>query len=170
MEFEKKVKAMIIIEILGKPADYVEQTLHGLIDKLGTEKNVEILSKKFYEPKPAETLFVAFSEVEIAVPSFFRLLEICFLYMPSSIEVTEPSDLRFNLSDANLLVNGLTTRLHQYDAVAKKITFENNILKNQLQQLTSNAVSLQQQTPKKINKKAKANPKSRAKSKHKNKK
>ncbi len=165
MEFEKNIKAMLVIEILGKPADYVEQTLHGLIDKLGTEKNVEILNKKFYEPKPTETLFVAFSEVEIAVPSFFRLLEICFLYMPSSIEVTEPEDLRFNLSDANLLVNGLATRLHQYDAIAKKITFENNILKNQLQQLTSNTAPLYQQTPKKINKKAKAKPKSRVKSK-----
>lgn len=168
MEFEKNVRAMLVIEILGKPADYVEQTLNGLIDRLGTEKNVEILSKKFYEPKPAETLFVAFSEVEIAVPSFFRLLEICFLYMPSSVEITE-ADLKFSMNDANMLVNGLVTRLHQYDAIAKKITFENNILKNQLQQLTSNAVSLQQQTPKKINKKAKAKPKSRVKSKPKNK-
>ena len=166
MESEKNVKAMLIIEILGKPADYVEQTLHGLIDKLGQEENIEILSKKFYEPKPTETLFIAFSEVEIAVPSLFKLLEICFKYMPSSVEISEPADLKFNLNDANMLINGLMTRLHQYDAIAKKITFENNILKNQLQQIASNPVQKNSEKP---DKKEKAKPKSRTKSKHKKK-
>jgi hypothetical protein len=135
MEFEKKVKALLIIEVLGKPPEHVLQALKDLVERMGKEKDVEIISKKFNEPKPAQTLFVTFAEVEIAVPDLFKLFEICFSYMPASVEIFEPADLKFAISDANLIINGLMSRLHQYDAVAKRLSFENMILKNQLQQI-----------------------------------
>lgn len=135
MESEKGVKALLVIEVMGKPAEHIDQAIHDLVERLGKEQDVDILNKKFYEPKPTETLFITFCEVEIAVPSLSKLSEIGFNYMPSSIEIFEPSDLRFNINDANSLINGIIVRLHQYDAIAKRITFENMILKNQLQQV-----------------------------------
>jgi hypothetical protein len=171
MEAEKRVHAVIIIEVLGKPAEHIDKAIHDLVERLGQEKNIEILNKKFYEPKPTENLFITFCEVELAVPSLVRLMEICFMYMPSSIEITEPRDLSFNLNDANSILNGLISRLHQYDAIAKKITFENMILKNQLQQLGAGTQMQQEVQPKKAEQKAKtkSNLKHKAKSKGKTK-
>lgn len=169
MELEKKVHAIIIIEILGKPAEHIDKAIRDLVESLGKEKNVEVLNKKFYEPKPAENLFITFCEVEIAVPSLLRLMEICFAYMPSSVEIIQPTDLSFNLNDANFILNALISRLHQYDAIAKKITFENMILKNQLQQIGVPMQQESQVSAKEEKAESKASPKHKAKSKSKTK-
>lgn len=169
MESEKKVHAIIIIEVLGKPAEHIDAAIHDLVERLGKENSVEVLNKKFYEPKPTETLFITFCEVEIAVPSLLRLMEICFAYMPSSVEIIQPIDLSFNLNDATFILNALISRLHQYDAIAKKITFENMILKNQLQQIGVNPAQQQQVQAKQEKSESKVKLKGKAKSKSKTK-
>ncbi|MFH1249181.1 MAG: hypothetical protein V1660_03445 [archaeon] len=161
METNTKINAILILEILGKPPGYLYETLNGLVGKLSNEKDVTLINKKLYDPKPTENLFVAFAELEIQVPSLMRLIEICFAYMPSSVEIVEPADLNINLNDANAIINNLMARLHQYDAIAKRITFENNILKNQMQQI-NNGLKEQKKIPQNVQENKK-NDKSRRK-------
>lgn len=130
--------ANIIIELLGKPADYLEKVINAAIDRLGNEKNVELIGKKVHPPKlveGAKNAYTTFGEIEILISGVHRLIEIIFDYMPASVEIVEPSTIKFKLEDANALLNDLTMRLHQYDALSKKLRLEREILVKKLQQL-----------------------------------
>lgn len=167
----EEVSAIIVIEVLGRPAEHVTQAMEGLIVRLGSEKGVTVTNKKIHEPQAAESapnLFISFTEVEAQVVSLTRLLELCFTYMPSSVEIVKPAELRFKLNGANAIVNFLLARLHQYDAVAKKLSVENMVMRGKLGELGVKEIDVgkeaakltknQAKTAKKIGKRAK-NPK-----------
>lgn len=135
MEFE--ISAIFVIEVLGRPAEHVASALEQLIESLGREENVQISSRKIYPPKQTEktqNMFLAFAEVELKANALARIAELCFVYMPSSVEIIKPYDLKMTLNDANAILNLLVARLHNYDAIAKRMVIENTILQNQLKQ------------------------------------
>ena len=130
------LKIHVIFEVIGKPAEYIDEILKKLIEVLEKEKNVQVLSK---EQKPAqvyeETLFCGFVETEILIESTKRLFDFVYDYMPSSIEVLEPSELRIKLADANMVLNELATKLHQQDIALKKVQFERDFLIKKLKDI-----------------------------------
>lgn len=131
----------IIFEILGKPAEHIEKALGILIEKLEKEKNLELLEKKIHKAKKVEktkNIFTTFAEVEILINNLPRLVEIIYDYMPSSIEIIEPTSFVFKIEDANALLNDLAARLHQYDALSKKLKLEREILIKRLKELKKN--------------------------------
>ncbi|MBU2497245.1 MAG: hypothetical protein KJ767_04255 [Nanoarchaeota archaeon] len=137
---EGGVRAILIIEVLGKPSEHVREALKQVLRVMEEDKHVDVLSKKRFKPKKVKgtkDLFTAFMEIEILAKNFLKLFEVCYDYMPSSIEIIEPSDLKMPLSNANEVINDLASRLHQYDSVTKKISIENQILQNKLNSLLS---------------------------------
>ena len=145
------IHAVIIIEILGRPPEYVEESLNKIIETIGKESGVEIINKKIYPPKAVEKqeLFSSFSEVELLAENFKKLLDIIFTYLPSSIEVIAPEEMRIKLNDVNAFVNDLTARLHRYDALAKTMIMQNAAMKSQFQKL----MQQQQQKPEEVSEK-----------------
>jgi hypothetical protein len=87
-----------------------------------------------HEPEPVEKLFSCFAEIEFIAEKFRRLLELIFYFMPSSIEIVAPEHIKLNAADANALANDLSTRLHQYDDIAKKEQIEKAMLIKQFQE------------------------------------
>jgi len=141
---EQRLHVLIVIEILGRPADFIEKALEGVVEKLAQEKNVEVKDKKFYPVKPIKKLFSVFAEIELLC-TLKKLIEIVFDYMPSSVEIIEPAELRLNFNDANNLINDLAARLHQYDALGKRLRIEKSILERQLIQAKIKPVTIQMQ-------------------------
>lgn len=128
----------IIIEILGKPSSYIEKVLSLAVDKLAQEKNLELLSKKLHPAKlvpDAKEVFTVFAEVELLVNGMAKIVDIIFDYMPSSIEIVEPTSMNFKLEDANALLNDLALKMHQYDALAKQFRLERDFLAKKLKEL-----------------------------------
>jgi hypothetical protein len=80
-------------------------------------------------------MFTCFAEVEFGVESFVRLTEIIFDFMPSSIEVIEPGELRMGMGDATSFLNTLTGRLHRYDEIAKLAQMRNQQLVQKMQMM-----------------------------------
>jgi len=64
-------------------------------------------------------MFTAFAECDFEAPSFARLSETMFDFMPSSVEVIEPNKVSLEMSDATDLLNNISGRMHRYDEVAK---------------------------------------------------
>jgi len=125
------IRAYLIFEVLGKPADHVEKAMDMLLDKLSKEKNLEFLDKKTHKAKAVKktkNVFTTFAETEILFSNLARLVEIVFDYMPSSIEIIEPTILKFKNEDINALINDLAAKLHHYDALLKKLRLEKAIL------------------------------------------
>ncbi len=132
------IQVNFIFEVIGKPADYVEESLKNLLDVLEKEKNAIVIKR---EQRPSEvyeeTLFSTFAEVTILIENLRRFMNIVFDYMPSSIEIVEPQEIKVKYADLNLVMNELANNLHRNDLEMKKIQFERNFLSRKLEELNS---------------------------------
>lgn len=136
-----------IVEILGKPAEHVKETMRSLITKLGEEKGVSLVHHTIHEPRPVEgskELFTTFAELEARFDSIHAFLGIIFAYMPSNIEVISPSSLKMTNEEITTLGNLLIGRLHLYESVTKKLVGDRDILINKLKSM---GVTFQQSPP-----------------------
>ncbi len=126
-----------VIEMLGKPTEYVSEVMHKLIENLETkEQNIELISKTIHEPIAAENnLYSTFSEVEILVKDLRTLLEFTLSYMPSNIEVVEPKEVSFELNPLNEFISLFAGKVHQYDAMMKRMDLENVMLTNKVESM-----------------------------------
>lgn len=129
------IKAIAIIEIMGKPADYIKEMMNELLDNLAKEKGVKISNKKTHEPKPLKDnneIFTSFAELELDLDDMIALMNVIFNYTPSHIEIIEPENLKVDNTDLNAFFNELIMRLHRYDEIAKSLVMSMRILENQL--------------------------------------
>jgi hypothetical protein len=132
------LKCHFVFEIVGKPPEYIEQIMELLIQQLEKEQNVQVLTKSFNKSanyQDSKDLFTTFAETELLVENFRRLIEIIFDYMPTSIEIQEPEEIKIKSHDLNLLANELATNLHHRDIATKKIMFEKDVLFKKLQEM-----------------------------------
>lgn len=135
---EEKLKAILILEILGKPASYLKENLEKIAENLGKEKDVRIISKNLAEPKKLEQkgieeVFTSFAEIEIET-SLEKLMLLMLGYMPSHIEIIEPEELKINNSALNIFFNELAKKLHQYDEITRALMIERQIIAKQIQE------------------------------------
>lgn len=141
---EQKITALMIIEVAGRPPEYLENSLKLHLDKLNHIKDVKLISSKIAEPRLIETekdLYTCFGEVEIETIGFSKLMDLIFDFMPSSVEIINPSEIEFNCQEATMFANDMAGRLHKYDEIAK-------IARMQMQQLTQQLQKYQQPTQK----------------------
>ncbi|MDH3353445.1 MAG: hypothetical protein OEL87_03285 [Nanoarchaeota archaeon] len=125
------VRAIMIVEMAGRPAAHLTESLEKHIGILNEVKDITVHSIKVSEPKeisredlpqgaPQEdVMFTAFAEADFACESFARLSETMFDFMPSSVEVVEPSKIDMDLHEATALLNNISGRMHRYDEIAK---------------------------------------------------
>ena len=134
----KKVNAMIIIEVIGKPAEHLNKTLENLIKQINEEKGVIVKNKKINEPqllKDQKEFYTNFAEVEVEVEEILFLAMLMFKYMPAHIEILSPENIILSNNGLNDILNELTRRLHGYDEVARVIQSEKAILEKKLREL-----------------------------------
>jgi hypothetical protein len=130
------LKAKFIIEILGRPVEHLEQTLDELINKLGVEKGVSILKKTINKAKKvekADNLWTTFAEIDLSFESLPIFMNAIITYLPAHVEVYEPEMFKMNAFEMNDFTNFVVSRLHTYDALAKRIMGEREILVSKLE-------------------------------------
>ena len=125
------IHCVFIIEMLGKPKEHLEKTLKGYISALKKDKKVEILKEEYAEPEKDKDskLYTIFVELEVLVNGTAKVIEFCFDYLPSSVEILDPSSLEYKSQDFSALLNDLQARLHQIDMALKNSNQENTVLK-----------------------------------------
>lgn len=130
------IKAKFIIEILGRPVEHIEKTLAELTDKIGTEKGVSLLHKEINKAKKvekADNLWTAFADIDLSFESLPIFMNIVINYMPAHVEVYEPEMFKMNAFEMNEFVNFIVSKLHNYDALAKRMMGEREILISKLE-------------------------------------
>ena len=138
----EKIQARIIIEILGRPAEHIKEALNILVVKLGSEKGVKILEKQVHDPRTVEDakdLYTTFAEVNFEVESIAHLFAVLFAYMPANVEVIYPEEIKIPNQDFNSITSALLERLHNYDAVSKRIIFESDLFAEKLKETSPEA-------------------------------
>lgn len=159
-----KIQALLVIEILGRPAEHVKESLNTLVLKLGSEKGVRITNKTYHDPVPAkdsDSLFTTFAEIEVEFDSIENYFGVLFAYMPSHVEVTYPEKLDLTNIHLNEFANVLVRRLHDYDAIVKKVIFERDLMLQKLKEVAPNL--FKEQTIESVNKNIKRSKTKKAK-------
>lgn len=133
----------MIVEMAGRPAEHLTESLEKHVGILRKVSDVEVHEIKVSEPRIIKNekgkeisgkneMFTAFAECDFEIPSFARLSETMFDFMPSSVEVIEPNNLNLESSAATDLLNNISGRMHRYDEVAKIAGERFRILDSQL--------------------------------------
>ena len=161
-----KIKAIIILEMIGRPVEHLKEVMPKLIETIGKEKGIKITSTKSHEPKKFDNknekgeviempedqmLYTTFSEVELESEDIFDIIRVCFNYLPSNIEIVEPESFKFNNIDLNSLLSGLMAKLHNYDSIAKAAMFENQVLAKELSKLAGPKLKVEEVRPEENN-------------------
>jgi hypothetical protein len=135
----KKIRAIMIVEIAGRPAEHVKESLISHIGQIKLKKEICVISQKMSAPRKIEEaeeeLYTCFAEVEVEVDNFYKLTELVFDFMPSSVEIIEPNEISMSLSDATTYLNTLSGRLHKYDEIAKIAQMQVQQLAQRFQQM-----------------------------------
>ena len=134
----QKLHTLMILEILGKPAEHVFESLNQLVDKLDSERGVKITKREIRDPLPVENskeLFTTFAELEVEFETLDIYLAVLFAYMPANVEIISPENMTVTNTYLNDLGNKVIQRMHNYDAITKKTLFENQVILQKIREL-----------------------------------
>ena len=141
---EKNIHFRAVIEVLGKPKEHVDSALKGYIQKLKEDTHYAVLKEELADLKKHEEndLWMVFAELEIKTASLTHIIDFCFEYMPSLIEIIEPHELKISSLDVSSFLNDLQAKLHGVDMLAKQLKMENQILHQTTSSLLSNYIAV----------------------------
>jgi hypothetical protein len=146
---EKLAKGCIhgrfIIELVGKPKEHIEKAMLMIINKIKESQDIEIVRQESAEAKELEKqkgFFSIFTEIELLLENLPVLMGFCYDFMPSSVEILAPEELKTNPNEINSILNDLQAKLHSLDSVSKQLNMENQFLKNNTKRLLTNSISI----------------------------
>ena len=135
---DKEVKATLILQAIGKPAEHLKKSVQEFVDKMKTEKGTEVESSEVKDPVEIEDqkgLFTTFAEVNVKVEDPSHLMMLVFRYSPAHLEVTAPENLNFSNNDFGELLSELARKIHQYDEVARILQLQKQELEAKISEL-----------------------------------
>ena len=133
------LKAIFILEIIGRPAEHLTKTLNKIIDDLGNEKGVKVTSrdvKPTIEMKDQKDFYTTFAEINLEVEEVSQIAGLMFKYMPANVEIVEPELIALTNNGWNEILNELTRRLHGYDEVSRVLQMKNAQMQKKLKELS----------------------------------
>lgn len=138
----KKILFRAVVEVLGKPKEHVDSTLKGYLKKLRENSKYEVLKEDLAELKQHEEseLWMAFAELEIKTSGVADIIDFCFDYMPSLIEIIEPEELQLDSLTISSFLNDMQAKLHGVDMLAKQMKIENQLTNQSLAKLLHNFI------------------------------
>jgi len=138
----KKILFRVVVEVLGKPKEHVDSTLKGYLQKLKENSRYEVTKEDLAELKQHEEseLWMAFAELEIKTFGVAEIIDFCFDYMPSLIEIIEPEELQLDSLTTSSFLNDMQAKLHGVDMIAKQMKMENQLTNSSLAKLLNNFI------------------------------
>lgn len=122
------IHCTIIVELLGGPKEYIEETLAQYVEQIKQAESHRVLKIDLAPVEARDKLWSTFAEIELWVKDASTLAFLCFDYMPSSIEILEPEQFSYRAADFAGFFNDLQMRLHKLDMIVKNLRAENKVL------------------------------------------
>jgi len=132
------INAILIVEILGKPAEHLTEALKDIIEKMTGGDGINVVDSTINTPRPLEKqpgFFTSFAEIEVNVESVNHMVSLMFNFMPSHVEILSPEKIAMSNNNWNDILNELIRKLHQYDELAKILQMEKKVLEDKLRAL-----------------------------------
>ena len=146
-EIQKKIQeggilARVVLEVLGAPREHVEEALRAVVSKVKEAEGTEVLKEDFHEAEKKGEFFSTFVELEAVFDDIENLIDLCFAFLPSSVEIIEPEHFRMQSFEISDLMNDILARIHGMDMVLKNTNAENTLLKKNAVTILKNLVML----------------------------
>lgn len=109
-----------------------------MIENLKKEQKIKVLKEQIADAQPAKDIFSGFMELELEIETFDRLLVFCYNYLPSSIEIIDTKELKFNIDEFRAGLNDLLAHLHKINFIVSNMQAENSFLKKNLKSEENN--------------------------------
>jgi len=123
---EEKIIVRITEEVLGSPKEHVEKTLSEVLENFKKIKEVKVRNIKKFDAKEMDNkMFSAFADIEFETNSMKKIMEICFDFLPSAIEIIDPAGVMMDSNDVSEMLNDLLAKQHKYSFVLNKLKTEN---------------------------------------------
>ena len=108
------------IEVLGYPEDHVKTTIEKVVEKLKNEEGIKIIKSEIQKTeKIKENFFASFAETEMKINDFSRLLNFCYNYLPSSLEILDADKITLPIREFSMGINEMLAKLHHYNLIVK---------------------------------------------------
>ena len=134
------IRCRTIIEVLGKPKEYVEDALKQYIEHIKEDHELVVLNEDYSEAKEQGRMWSKFVELDLIIKGTKKLISFCFEYMPSSLEVLKPEHLIMTNAELSNFLNDLQARLHNVDMVVKQQKAESDFLKQNMHAIIHNTI------------------------------
>jgi hypothetical protein len=134
----KTIRAVFILEAIGRPPEYLIETLNGLVKSISEEKGVKVVNHTLNPPvemKNQKDFYTSFVEIEVELEHVLSIAILMFKYMPAHIEVISPEHLTISNAEMGDLFSELTRRLHGYEELARIMQNEKIILETKLREV-----------------------------------
>lgn len=136
---EVKVRAAIILDVIGKPPEHLIESLERIIDEIDEVKGITVKTKEIKVPtlmKDQKDFYTTFAEIEVEVEDILYLTILLFKYMPAHIEIISPEIIALTNNGLNDILNELVRRLHGYDEIARILQAEKAVMLKKIQEIT----------------------------------
>ncbi|MGM5483827.1 MAG: hypothetical protein ACQER9_02825 [Nanobdellota archaeon] len=140
---KKYFQARTIVEIMGKPEEHVKETMDAFILKASKDPRFTFSDYSIESPQKledSESLYSSFAEIEFLTKDSLTLMNFVMDYMPTSIEVIEPSNINVQASYMSNLLTELAGRIHTIDNKLKKEASTNKIITKSLNVMIQNSI------------------------------
>ena len=136
------IRLRAIVEVLGSPKEHVEAALEKYISNIREDKDIMIVKETVSDVSEKEKFWLKFIEMELIIKGLPKLINFCFEFMPSSVEIIKPELFTFKDSEMTGFLNDLQARLHNVDMVVKQLKNENNFIKRNMSVVLQNSLKL----------------------------
>jgi len=137
------IHTRVIIEVLGKPKDYVENALKIFVQKIKGDQDLEVLNEDYGDATEHEqNTWTTFVELEMLMKDTLTMIGFCFDYMPASIEILAPENIKFKSQEFSRIINDLQGKLHHLDAMVKQFKVQNDFLRKNTRTLLRNLITI----------------------------
>ncbi len=134
---ENKLRAVMILDMIGKPASHLIESMERVIEEIDKEQGISVKVKDIKEPKQSEEnkeFYTTFAEVEFEADDILYLTVLLFKYMPAHVEIISPELIGMSNGGLSGFLSEVVRRLHAYDEVARIMQAEKRVILNELKE------------------------------------
>ncbi|MEK6947605.1 MAG: hypothetical protein AABX19_00020 [Nanoarchaeota archaeon] len=123
--------ARAIIEVIGHPEDHVNEISKKVLENLKKENGITIIKE---EPNSAElvkeNIYAAHVEVELKFFDLGKLLNFCYEYLPSEMQIIDAEKIVLSSNEMNNGLGEMLRRLHSLNLMLHNLNEANKELKD----------------------------------------
>ena len=132
-----KITARFVIQIAGKPIENVSKVLEKIEESIKEDERFKLLDSEIIEPELDEetTMYSGLIELGIKFENSEKLMEFIVDYTPNSVEIEDPSTLKFDSVSFTAILNDMSSHLLKNSINLRQALIRIQILEKELREL-----------------------------------